>query len=261
MERKKSIFKALRLLLSARVFPVLHEFLCYFFRQPCALRFRDVLKMGAPPICVLPSLPINFHPLTLTFIEHNGPRTAKGRISYARPFSSYNVASCSLCLVLIAEKKNAAKLAASKKVHKDGLDRARNRRGRYLALSCAALRCILLLGTGLLTIFCCRDFHRTAPTSRLVPLPSRSLAPRYVSLHKSSSALRLSRVSRAFVPNTYCSASASLSSQASLVPSLTFPLNLVQQCMLPVSDYKNFKEHFDAKHPKDTIPTEESFAK
>jgi uncharacterized short protein YbdD (DUF466 family) len=27
--------------------------------------------------------------------------------------------------------------------------------------------------------------------------------------------------------------------------------------MLPLSDYKNFTEHWNAKHPKDPMPTEE----
>ncbi|TNY19989.1 zinc finger protein Ci-ZF-144 [Rhodotorula diobovata] len=29
-------------------------------------------------------------------------------------------------------------------------------------------------------------------------------------------------------------------------------------CRTPLSDYKNFKEHFEAKHPKLPLPTEES---
>lgn len=33
------------------------------------------------------------------------------------------------------------------------------------------------------------------------------------------------------------------------------------KCMTPLSDYKNFKEHFEAKHPKDPLPTEESLPK
>ncbi|BGO94127.1 hypothetical protein NBRC10512v2_002599 [Rhodotorula toruloides] len=31
-------------------------------------------------------------------------------------------------------------------------------------------------------------------------------------------------------------------------------------CKLPLSDYKNFKEHFESKHPKLPLPTEESLA-
>ncbi|GAA5822578.1 hypothetical protein JCM3770_006317 [Rhodotorula araucariae] len=31
-------------------------------------------------------------------------------------------------------------------------------------------------------------------------------------------------------------------------------------CKTPMSDYKNFKEHFEAKHPKLPLPSEESFA-
>ncbi|ORY92841.1 putative zinc finger protein [Leucosporidium creatinivorum] len=30
-----------------------------------------------------------------------------------------------------------------------------------------------------------------------------------------------------------------------------------RKCMLPLSDYKNFTEHWNAKHPKDPMPTEE----
>ncbi|KAK4053262.1 hypothetical protein OIO90_004036 [Microbotryomycetes sp. JL221] len=29
------------------------------------------------------------------------------------------------------------------------------------------------------------------------------------------------------------------------------------KCFTPMSDYKNFAEHFEAKHPKETLPTEE----
>ncbi|GAA5987982.1 hypothetical protein JCM5350_007845 [Sporobolomyces pararoseus] len=33
------------------------------------------------------------------------------------------------------------------------------------------------------------------------------------------------------------------------------------KCFNPLSDYKNFKEHFENKHPKDPLPTEESLPK
>ncbi|GAA5832618.1 hypothetical protein JCM5353_006697 [Sporobolomyces roseus] len=33
------------------------------------------------------------------------------------------------------------------------------------------------------------------------------------------------------------------------------------KCFNPLSDYKNFKEHWEAKHGKDPLPTEESLPK
>ncbi|GAA5879844.1 hypothetical protein JCM5296_007100 [Sporobolomyces johnsonii] len=33
------------------------------------------------------------------------------------------------------------------------------------------------------------------------------------------------------------------------------------KCFTPLSDYKNFTEHFTAKHPKDPLPSEDSLPK
>ncbi|KAI5475814.1 hypothetical protein MNV49_000825 [Pseudohyphozyma bogoriensis] len=32
------------------------------------------------------------------------------------------------------------------------------------------------------------------------------------------------------------------------------------RCKISLADYNNFKEHFEAKHPKDPLPTPESLA-
>ncbi|CAE8612323.1 unnamed protein product [Polarella glacialis] len=32
-------------------------------------------------------------------------------------------------------------------------------------------------------------------------------------------------------------------------------------CLAPMTNYANVKQHYESKHPKETCPTEESFAK